>query len=153
MTTAAEKFRALLREHTRYEGEAYNFLYEALDYTNKNVIPKGRKGHVSGQELLEGVRRHAIEQYGCMAGTVLESWGITKTDDVGKMVFYLVEKDLMGAQDSDREGDFHDVYDFGDVFDLKPVIGYNHDREEWLVAYVPRSNFGKAPGENLERTA
>lgn len=138
--TAQEKFRQILRSDPRYQPEAYNFLYEALDYTLKNVVaPRGRSNqHVTGQELLEGVRRYGIEQFGCLAGVVLGSWGIRKTEDIGEMVFNLVDQDLMGKQESDTRDDFADVYEFSDVFDLKPVLSYSSDRKEWKASYIAR---------------
>ena len=138
--TAAEKFRLLLQLDHRYDPEAYNFLYEALDFTLKHVVSRGGRinQHVSGQELLEGVRRYSIEQFGCMARIVLESWGIRRTDDFGEMVFNLVSQDLMGKQESDSKEDFHDVYEFAEVFDVKPVFSYASDKKEWKASYIAR---------------
>jgi uncharacterized repeat protein (TIGR04138 family) len=138
--TAAEKFRLLLQSDHRYDPEAYNFLYEALDYTLKHVVsPRGRSNqHVTGQELLEGVRRYSIEQFGCLARAVLAHWGIQRTADFGEMVFNLVTQDLMGKQDSDSKEDFHDIYEFSEVFDLKPVFSYQSDRREWKASYIAR---------------
>ena len=138
--TAAEKFRLLLKSDRRYDPEAYNFLYEALDYTLKHVVaPRGRQSqHVTGQELLEGVRRYSIEQFGCLARAVFTNWGIRSTDDFGEMVFNLVREDLMGKQESDSKEDFHQVYEFDEVFDLKPVLSYAADRREWKASYIAR---------------
>jgi uncharacterized repeat protein (TIGR04138 family) len=138
--TAAERFHRVLESDPRYDPEAYNFLYEALDYTIKNVVSnKNRTSqHVTGQELLEGIRRFAIEQFGCLARAVLETWGIRRTDDFGDMVFNLVAQDLMGKQDSDSKVDFQRVYDFEDVFDVKPVLSYASERREWKASYIAR---------------
>ena len=143
--TAAEKFRLLLAEDGRYDAEAYNFIYEALDWTLKNVISSERRTnqHVSGRELLEGVRQYAIDQFGCLAATVLGSWGVYETGDFGEMVFNLVAHDLMGRQESDSKGDFREMYDFHEVFDLAPVFTYRPDRDEWQAAYVERSRCSK----------
>lgn len=137
---AAEKFRLLLKNDPRYEPEAYNFVYDALDFTLKNVVnPRTRSNqHVTGQELLEGVRRHAIQEFGCLARMVLESWGLRSTSDIGEIVFNLVEYDLMGKQDSDDRIDFLDVYSFDDAFDVKPVFSYRQDRDEWNASYIAR---------------
>ena len=139
--SAAEKFRLLLEADRRYDAEAYNFLYEALDYTLKNVVsPRGRQSqHVTGQELLEGIRRYSIEQFGCLARAVLENWGVHATADFGEMVFNLVSQDLMGKQESDSKDDFRDVYDFREVFDLKPVFSYVNERREWKASYIRKS--------------
>jgi len=142
--SAAEKFRLLLEADRRYDPEAYNFLYEALDYTLNNVVsPRGRQSqHVTGQELLEGIRRFSIEQFGCLAKPVLENWGVHATSDFGEMVFNLVSQDLMGKQDSDSKDDFRDVYDFREVFDLKPVFSYVNERREWKASYIARRSKG-----------
>ena len=138
--TAAEKFRQILKTDQRYDPEAYNFLYEALDFTLKHVVShRGQSNqHVTGQELLEGVRRYGIEQFGCLAWEVIKNWGVIRTDDIGEMVFNLVSQDLMGKQDSDSKDDFRDVYDFEEVFDLKPVLSYSTDRREWRASYITR---------------
>jgi uncharacterized repeat protein (TIGR04138 family) len=149
--TAAEKFRNLLARDRRYDAEAYNFIYEALDWTLKNVVKdddsqgKGRRSgrHVTGPELLEGVRRYAIDQFGCLSRTVLETWGVFTTDDFGEIVFNLIEHDLMGKQESDSKADFHGVYEFAEAFDVSPVFCYAPERDEWRAAYVSRASYGR----------
>lgn len=141
--TAAEKFRLLLAEDSRYDAEAYNFIYEALDWTLKRVVkgPTRANQHVTGRELLEGVRQYAIDQYGCLARAVLSAWGVHETGDFGEMVFNLVAHDLMGKQESDSKNDFRDIYDFAAVFDLSPIFSYAPERDEWDAAYVTRSSY------------
>ena len=143
---AAEKLRSLLSEDSRYDAEAYSFIYEALDFTLKHVLheDEANNQHVTGPELLEGVRRYAIEQYGCLAAPVLESWGVRQTVDVGELVFNLIEHDLMGRQESDSKADFEDVYEFSEAFDLSPVFSYAADKEEWDAAYITRARY-RAP--------
>lgn len=72
--------------------------------------------HVSGPELLEGFRQCVTEIFGPMAQTVLSEWGITKTNDVGKMVYHLIETGAFGKKDEDNIEDFYDVYDFDATF-------------------------------------
>jgi uncharacterized repeat protein (TIGR04138 family) len=74
--------------------------------------------HISGQELADGVRKLALEQYGPMARTVLEHWGIHSTKDLGEIVFTLVDMGLLTKRDEDSQEDFHDVFDFEEVFEL-----------------------------------
>lgn len=137
--TAAEKFQRLLRNDSRFDAEAYNFVYEALDYTLKHVVRPGERStqHVSGPELLEGIRRLALEQFGCLVRPVLRSWGVRSTGDFGEIVFNLVEHDLMGKQDSDRLDDFRNVYEFDEVFDVTPDFHLSRDDGEWEVTYRP----------------
>ncbi len=139
--TAAEKFRKLLAADKRYHAEAYNFIYEALDFTLKHIVKSGGREnqHVTGPELLEGIRRHSIEEFGCLVTTVFERWGITRTADFGEIVFNLVDYDLMGKQESDSRADFQDVYDFSEVFELRPVFHFCKEKDEWRTSYVERN--------------
>ena len=75
--------------------------------------------HVSGDELLQGIRELAVRQFGPLTRTVFENWGVTKTLDFGEIVFQLVDAGLMGKTDEDKLDDFKDVYDFRKVFDDK----------------------------------
>lgn len=115
----------ICREDGRYEKGAYYFVRQALDYIfsemesgSKPKVHKGpsRSRHISGAELLEGIRRFASEQYGPMAKTLFEQWGITKSEDFGDIVFNLVDYEVLGKTESDRKEDFVGVYDFRTAF-------------------------------------
>ncbi len=106
--------RDLVARDGRYRPDAYRFVFEGLDYTLRSLGRKG--GHVSGRELLEGIRDCALDQFGGLAGLVFEQWGIRCTGDFGEIVFNLVEAGLMGKTESDSREDFRDVYEFRDVF-------------------------------------
>ncbi len=110
-----EVIRDIVRRDARYRADAYVFLLEALDFTIQRR-GKGRK-HVSGGELLEGFRDHAVATFGFLARTVLFEWGIERTDDVGDLVFHLIEEDLLQKTADDRREDFHDLFDFAEAFD------------------------------------
>ncbi len=120
-----EMVNLIVKEDDRYTKEAYGFLKEALDFTmNKERKLKGKvvsknQRHVTGQELLEGVREYALEQYGPMAYTVLTSWGLEKCEDFGEIVFNLIEYGVFSKNDEDSKEDFAAIYDFKDAF-LKP---------------------------------
>jgi uncharacterized repeat protein (TIGR04138 family) len=103
-----------LRERNpRFQEMAYVFVLSALHYVLQH-LPETR--HISGRELAEGVRDLAREQFGPMARTVLEHWGIRETGDVGDVVFALVESGILIKQDEDTRADFEDVYDFNEAF-------------------------------------
>jgi uncharacterized repeat protein (TIGR04138 family) len=125
----------LLKKDRRYTLEAYVFVFEALGYA-QNVLDMGTESpsepldlphpsseeeqgserHVSGQELCEAIRRFAVEQYGYMAKTVLNSWGVKSTGDFGEIVFNLIRIGQMRKTARDRREDFDDVYDFDTAF-------------------------------------
>lgn len=101
----------------RYSREAYGFLREALEFTQK----KRRKAqahstHVSAGELLEGFREYSLQQFGPMGLTVLEYWGVRSTGDVGRMVFNLIEAGVFGRADDDRIEDFENGFSFEEAF-------------------------------------
>ncbi len=104
----------ILNKDKRYNPEAYSFIMASLDYTIKRL---GRKGHITGQELSEGIRDYAIEQFGPLARIVLEKWGIKSTDDFGEIVFNLIDSGLLGKTEEDRKEDFHNRYNFKEAFD------------------------------------
>jgi uncharacterized repeat protein (TIGR04138 family) len=114
--------RAIERD-VRYHPNAYQFVYQALRFTqqclNRAVSPGREKeeAHISGTELLDGIRAFALDQFGLMTRTVFRCWGIRSTDDFGQIVFELVERGEMSKTDRDQLSDFFDVYDFADVFD------------------------------------
>jgi uncharacterized repeat protein (TIGR04138 family) len=72
--------------------------------------------HVSGQELLGGIRDYALAQFGPMTQMVFEEWGIKRCEDFGEIVFNMVEIGLLGKTEKDSREDFANGYDFDDAF-------------------------------------
>ena len=123
MSDSPHPIYKVLQDDPRYTVEAYQFVREALSYAQEVMglgvaesIPGGEtqqlERHLTGQELCEASRRYALEQYGLLAKTVLRSWGIQKTDDLGEIVYNLIKVDLMKKSDHDRREDFDAVFDF-----------------------------------------
>jgi|TARA_Y100000031_G_C8099617_1_gene328070 uncharacterized repeat protein (TIGR04138 family) len=104
----------MLNKDKRYEIEAYSFAIQALEFTTKKL---NRKGHVSGEEILDGIRVYALEEFGPMARTVLENWGITKTKDFGEIIFNMINAGLLGKTEQDSIEDFNNRFDFKTAFD------------------------------------
>ncbi len=104
----------------RYLPDAYYFIREALDFAVRmhKKPPQGVMRHVSAQELLEGIRVYALQEYGPMALTVLQSWGLACTEDIGEVVFNLVESGKLGKTEGDRKEDFAGGFDFKTAFRL-----------------------------------
>ena len=113
MIEVAERIRSIRKRDSRYRPEAYEFVLQALDHTYRRI---GERRHVSGREFLEGLREFALERFGHMALLVFEHWGVRTTDDVGAIVFNLVEARVMGKTAADTLDDFHAVYDFHEAF-------------------------------------
>ncbi len=108
------KIEKIFTKYEHYKLEAYHFLLAALHHTVAK-LPKPR--HVTGPELLDGIREYALEQYGPLTRTVLNYWGIRKTVDFGHIVFALVEAGILRKQPEDKIEDFENIFDFEQAFD------------------------------------
>src|ERR1041385_7077907 len=103
----------LRRRDGKYNGPAYVFVLAALEFAQTR-LPARR--HLSGPELAWACRDFALEQFGLLARTVLDYWGIRATDDFGRIVFLLIEVGLLAQQQTDKIEDFDRVNDFSEVF-------------------------------------
>src|SRR5712692_10311440 len=118
MAMTYPKLTEVVQRDPRYAYEAYQFVFEALQHTQKMLgrMPREEERgeekaqhHVSGPELLDGIRDLALKEFGLMARTVFRLWGIQSTGDFGEIVFNLVESNLMSKTDHDDRRDFQDV--------------------------------------------
>jgi uncharacterized repeat protein (TIGR04138 family) len=117
----AEALDSIVVSDSRYQRDAYVFLRDSLDFTTKQQ--KKVKGatvrHVTGPELLGGVRQYALKEFGPLVMTVFDNWGIHSCEDVGNMVFNLIGAGIFGKTEEDSIEDFKNVYDFEEAF-VKP---------------------------------
>ena len=112
---AEEILDQLQERNPRFHTKAYFFVLASLHSVIRSL---NEPRHISGRELAEGVRTLALERYGPMARTVLGHWGIHETEDVGGVVFALVDQGVLVKQDGDSLEDFQDVFDFEETFEL-----------------------------------
>lgn len=134
-----ESVASILKRDSRYEGQAFLFLKDALDFTLKRFSDgkTEHSRHVSGGELLEGFRDHALDQFGPMAATLMEEWGVKQCSDVGNMVFRLIEEQAFGRQETDKPEDFEGH------FELDRAL-----REPFLPSGVKRDKSNKSGSRN-----
>ncbi len=132
-----EALDQIVQNDPRYQRDAYIFVREALDHTQRLVnkaaktekgekadsrhvsgddLAEGKVRHVSGQELLAGIRAYALEQYGPMTLTLLNEWGIRQCEDFGELVFNMVENHLLAKTKKDSREDFKGGYAFDEAF-------------------------------------
>ncbi len=121
-TPLAERPRRL---RLSFHPHAYVFLSEALK-TAQELAGRHLTGeridetyHISGQELLEGVRVLGLRLYGPMALVVFRHWGVQSTDDFGRIVFEMIDRGEMRKSERDQLSDFHAVYTFDAAFSEK----------------------------------
>lgn len=130
-----EQLRTVALADGRYSFEAFRFLFEALPEAvrlagKEHAKDTGR--HVTGQEVLTGLRAHALQLFGPLAAPVWRAWGVRDTLDWGRIVFLLVDGGLLNRQENDTVEDFRAGFDFDEAF----VRGYR----------VPVAELG--PGES-----
>jgi uncharacterized repeat protein (TIGR04138 family) len=120
----AEIVSLICKEDPRFDRKAYDFVRLGLDNTVKELRKRDaaraeKSRHVSGGELLDGLRVYALDQFGPLTKTVLNAWGVTRCAHFGDIVFNLIEYNVFSKTESDRREDFADIYDFDDAF-VKP---------------------------------
>ncbi|MFT4641851.1 MAG: putative repeat protein (TIGR04138 family) [Verrucomicrobiales bacterium] len=118
-----EAVSRLVKNDPRYTLGAYHFMRDALDATLRQVRQDGQieDRHVSGKELVEGIRNYALMEFGPMVMTVFEEWGIHSCADFGEIVFNLIEARVFGKTDDDKKENFVGHYDFEEAF-VRPFL-------------------------------
>ncbi len=111
---ASEIVERIRERDGRYHERAYLFVLAALEYSQRR---RKVRGHITGAELARACRDLAIEQFGLTARTVLSHWGVGTTDDIGKIVFVLIDVGLLICNPTDRIEDFEGVFDFAQAFE------------------------------------
>lgn len=97
----------------QYHERSYLFVLAAIEYLQTRL---DARRHVTGAELAWACRDFAREQFGLLAPHVLGHWGVTRTEDFGRIVFTLVDVGLLVTQPGDDVADFEAVYAFADAF-------------------------------------
>jgi uncharacterized repeat protein (TIGR04138 family) len=108
------RLRAILKKDPRYRRGAYDFTRRAVSFASEVYFATGT--HVTGRELLEAIRRFALDRYGLMTRDVFEAWGVRATEDFGEIVFNLVDAGLLSKTAEDSRDDFRAVYSFDEAF-------------------------------------
>jgi uncharacterized repeat protein (TIGR04138 family) len=117
-----QSVKKIIAADPRFHAEAYFFVREALALTRRaSGRPRDPARDVSSAELLEGLRRYALETYGPMAATVLAEWGVHRCEDFGEIVFNMIAHHCEGKTDADNRDDFKSGYTFDDAF-RKPFL-------------------------------
>ena len=107
---SSDTFEDIVGKDPRYNGRAYALLMDCVRYLGK----EGQ--HMSGSDILEEFRERALDQYGPLTYEVLTEWGLSSTEDIGEMMFNLVDARGIGRDDSDSADSFAGGYDFREAF-------------------------------------
>ena len=120
-TQVVHVIESLARDRGRYSPQAYFFVLEALNFTLERLQKEGHAGHITGHQLLAGIRDFGLRSFGFLGRAVFESWGVTKSCDFGDIVFDLVSVQLLSKQDTDTKADFEGGFDFENAFEAKYI--------------------------------
>jgi uncharacterized repeat protein (TIGR04138 family) len=124
-TDIYQKIDAILVRNRAFKREAYYFVLAALDFT-LSKLEKPR--HVTGRELLDGVRQFGQEQFGLLCLPVFSHWGITETEHFGQIVFSLVESGLLSKNEEDSLDDFKGIFDLQEALGVTPSFSVDKNR-------------------------
>ena len=121
-TNPEDELRRIVAADARYPVEAYVFVQEALDHTQRALgRNKPSDRHVGGKELLEGIRLYALKIFGPMVPTMFEEWNIHSCEDFGEIVFNMIDYKVAKKTETDSRDDFKGGYDFHEAF-RKPFV-------------------------------
>ncbi|MDD5678391.1 MAG: hypothetical protein PHW60_10440 [Kiritimatiellae bacterium] len=102
-----------MSEITGYPSALLDAMRQGISAT---VTANGLRGHVSAQELCDGIRQYMLKEYGAETPNTFASWGITTWSDVGKVIFRMISAGIMMKTEQDRLEDFDNVKGLNDVF-------------------------------------
>jgi len=139
MKDLRQELRKLALKDGRYSPDAFEFLFESLDSAVQRAgrgEEQGSDRHITGQELVEGLRHRAREAFGPLGAHVWRTWGVRQSLDWGQIVFLLVDNQLLNRRESDTIDDFREGFDFDAFF----VDDYRFD----LPAEIPPTPAGEA---------
>jgi uncharacterized repeat protein (TIGR04138 family) len=121
----ADPLLDIVASDSRYAIDAYYFILDACERisldqirssANLRQILHGASTHVSNADLLQVLRRDALDTFGVTAKPVLNSWGIFACEDFGEIVFNMIAQGLLGAGPDDTKDNFRGGYDFDRAF-------------------------------------
>ena len=107
----ADNYQDIVSRDSRYDARAYAFLTDVLKFLTGE---EGRQ--ISGEEIMDEFRERALDQYGPLAYTVLTEWGVKSTEDIGELLYNLIESHRFGQNEGDSKEDFVGGYDFKEAF-------------------------------------
>ncbi len=97
--------------------DAYDFVIDALACALAQVSNDSEHAeHVTSGQLLDAFRELAIQRWGKDAKAHLSQWSVLRTEDIGEIVYNMVEAGSWAISNADKKEDFSNGYDFGEAF-------------------------------------
>jgi uncharacterized repeat protein (TIGR04138 family) len=95
------------------------FVFDAVNFTLERAqVAHGRRGHVSAELLMWGVRDYALDYFGTPqeAKRRLARIQLLRSEDVGRVVMALVKEGIFEASAEDRPEDFENLFTVDTLF-------------------------------------
>lgn len=118
----------IIRRHPEYAREVYFFMRESLDSAMEQFGKTKENPHLDAKELYLGTCKHALDSFGPLAPEVLAFWGVLSSDDIGAIVYNLIEAGVFGRSKNDTREQFRNLPPLGDVLDA-PYLPYEDTLE------------------------
>ena len=123
------KVEKIIQKDLRYSSDAYEFINDAVLFTIQKHEQIDQPRHISGSELLDGVREFALREFGPMAYDVFCEWGIMDGLAVGNIVFNMIEQNILSRSNEDSIKDFQSAIDFKIAF-CTPFLPQNDNSDK-----------------------
>ncbi|MCX7704065.1 MAG: hypothetical protein N2234_08240 [Planctomycetota bacterium] len=101
-----------LMSKARYSPQIYGLVLAAVE---EAIESSGIRRHISGRELLDSLVTLIVRKHGLLGGFLLKRWGVFSSEDIGEVVFDLVDAKLLKKRDEDSKKDFEGYDVFGEI--------------------------------------
>lgn len=112
----SDDFSDIVAKDRRYDARAYTLLTAVLKRLFKSASKGGQSQHITASDILEEFREFSLDQFGPMTYCVLIEWGVSSSEDLGEMMFNLVDSHRIERDKNDSKDDFIGGYDFIEAF-------------------------------------
>jgi len=129
----------LLHKKTGRQVEAYELIFETLDWLasdpQRDFLTR-EESHITGQQLTEAVFQFSLHNYGMMAKMVWKQLGIEKSEDIGDIIYELLDEEIMYKQDDDSKSDFDNVLTINRFDEFKvEATSFNQEEGKFVLAF------------------
>lgn len=118
MTDLIDSLHQVSQKHNKYPVQAYLLIYETLDWLHQ----KGNVSHLTGADLSQAMFSYSLAVYGLLSKMVWRELNILRSEDIGNMVYHLLDEKLMNKQETDNQSDFDNVLTIETFDAIKMVI-------------------------------
>ncbi|UDQ98052.1 Minf_1886 family protein [Lentisphaerota bacterium WC36G] len=102
-----KKIAVILSKDSSYPKDAYQLITDVIHAASKEQHSSQKQSHhIGAKKIVQSVIDYAIKEYGFFASEVLVKLNLINAIDVGKVVFNLIEVELLHQSEDDSLSDF-----------------------------------------------